>query len=99
MDPGNNGEVEWRWFLAATMRSSKRALESAQPRLLDAFLLLDRDRDGFVTADDLATIFSCSPIADLRALSATQIEALMQRAAPEGSSAKVSQPLRARARA
>eukprot|EP00966_Prymnesium_polylepis_P205054 4751050-Prymnesium_polylepis.1 len=26
MDPGGSGEVEWRWFLAATMRCEPRAL-------------------------------------------------------------------------
>ena len=35
------------------MRSSSKALANAQPKLTDAFLLLDRDGDGFVTVDDL----------------------------------------------
>ncbi|KAL1528037.1 hypothetical protein AB1Y20_009406 [Prymnesium parvum] len=89
MDPGGNGEVEWRWFLAATMRSSEKALENSQPTLIDAFLLLDRDHDGFVTVEDLEAIFHNSPSSSLQALDRAHILAMMQRATPEGSVSKV----------
>lgn len=89
MDPGGNGEVEWRWFLAATMRSSKKALENSQPTLIDAFLLLDRDHDGFVTVEDLEAIFHNSPSSSLQALDRAHILAMMQRATPKGSVSKV----------
>ena len=67
------------------MRSSSKALENAQPKLTDAFDLLDRDHDGFVTVDDLVAIFAASPNQATAALDAAQIGEMLQRAAPPSS--------------
>ncbi len=79
-----NTEIEWRWFLAATLGAArglagvKPLLSSDSPTLIDTFLLLDRDRDGFVDAADLAELFAQSADDGLRALGASELTQLIR---------------------
>ena len=54
---GGSGQLEWRWFLAATMSSfpSKKGGGGGggTPGIVDAFLELDRDGDGFLDVSDI----------------------------------------------
>ena len=64
MDARGSGEVEWRWFLAAALHGasgpSRGGVARDSPSLVDTFLLLDRDGDGYVDAHDLAALFAQS---------------------------------------
>lgn len=61
---GAPGQIEWRWWLGASLkRADSRANvataptarePSAPPSLVDAFLLVDTDGDGAISARDLA---------------------------------------------
>ena len=84
MDPKGRGEVEWRWFLAATMRASKAGLENGAPTLTDAFMLLDRDGDGYIDVDDIAALFEASPVEGQPAAGREEISSMMEAAAPQG---------------
>ena len=58
MDPNNTGEIEWRWFLAATLRTANLPRATLHgPPIYQAFMLLDRDCDGRITVDDLLVLF------------------------------------------
>lgn len=56
IDTDGSGLVEYTEFLAATI-DEKRHLEDAACR--SAFQVFDTDRDGNISADDLATMLSC----------------------------------------
>jgi len=56
MDLNQGGEVDLHEFLAATLSRSNGLLHNSSPSLGAAFSLLDRDGDGFLTADDLRSL-------------------------------------------
>jgi serine/threonine protein kinase/Ca2+-binding EF-hand superfamily protein len=84
LDVSGTGHIEWRWFLAATLagsedggggaerkgksRSSRGARSSGAPGVVDAFLLLDTDGDGRVSAADVARLLASSPDEAARAM-------------------------------
>ena len=124
VDVGGRGEIEWRWFLAATLipagtrpaapkgkptgkprsfhasgRTSRTAplagtntgaaagtagrgwlADGHPPTLIDTFLLLDRDGDGYIDAHDLAALFAGSADPAARTLGPKQIQKMLQHA-------------------
>lgn len=87
IDVGGRGQLEWRWFLASTLRAAPgrssrgaaaSALSSGHPAVTDTFLMLDRDADGVVTVEDLQAMLAGSADPAARGLGAQQIARMLQ---------------------
>ena len=84
---GGSGQLEWRWFLAATMSSfpsKKGGGGGGTPGIVDAFLELDRDGDGFLDVSDITAALRSGQGGESAGIDEAALKKLLSEASGKG---------------